>query len=112
MKRNGRAIGILRLAGRLGVGVLSSLVFVLIAIQFGRIVRENVAMANDLSGINADVRALQLRRRDQVREIHRLADPQGAIPEIHDRLKLVAPNEAIIFLKSAPPERSVPTASR
>ncbi|HEY5258098.1 MAG TPA: hypothetical protein VIJ12_06920 [Candidatus Baltobacteraceae bacterium] len=112
MKRNARAIGILRLAGRLGVGALSSLVFVLIAIQFARIVRENVAMATNLSSIKSDVRALQVRRRDQVREIRRLADPQGAIPEIHDRLKLVAPNEAIIFVKPAPPERSVPTSNR
>lgn len=99
MKRRSRAFDALRLAGRLGVGALSSLIFVLIAIQFGRIVRENVMMANRLSTVNADVTALQLRRRDQLREIKRLADPRGAIPEIHDRLKMVGPNEAIVFIK-------------
>jgi cell division protein FtsB len=99
MKRRSRASDLLRLAGRLGVGALSSLIFVLIAIQFGRIVQENVSMANRLASVNADVAALQSRRRDQLREIKRLADPRGAVPEIHDRLKMVGPNEAIVFIK-------------
>jgi cell division protein FtsB len=89
----------LALAGRLGVGALSSLIFVLIAIQFGRIIRENIAMANQLSAVKTDIRDLQLRRRDQLRQIKRLADPRGAVPEIHDRLKMVGPNEAIVFIK-------------
>lgn len=99
MKRRSRASNMLALAGRLGVGALSSLIFVLIAIQFGRIIRENVAMANQLSAVKTDIRDLQLRRRDQLRQIKRLADPRGAVPEIHDRLKMVGPNEAIIFIK-------------
>ena len=99
MTRRSRASDILRFAGRLGVGALSSLIFVLIAIQFGRIVQENVAMAHRLAGVNADVQRLQVRRGDQLREIERLADPRGAVPEIHDRLKMVAPNEAIVFIK-------------
>lgn len=99
MKRRSRASDMLALAGRLGVGALSSLIFVLIAIQFGRIIRENIAMANQLSAVKTDIRDLQLRRRDQLRQIKRLADPRGAVPEIHDRLKMVGPNEAIVFIK-------------
>jgi cell division protein FtsB len=99
VKRRSRASDMLALAGRLGVGALSSLIFVLIAIQFGRIIRENIAMANQLSAVKTDIRDLQLRRRDQLRQIKRLADPRGAVPEIHDRLKMVGPNEAIVFIK-------------
>ncbi|HVS45424.1 MAG TPA: hypothetical protein VMS32_02045 [Verrucomicrobiae bacterium] len=111
MKRRSRAFDTLRLVGRLGVGALSSLVFVLIAIQFARIVQENLAMANKLSSVNADVRDMQVRRREQLREIKRLADPRGAVPEIHDRLKMVAPNEAIVFIKRATRARSAPSAN-
>ncbi|MBV8148061.1 MAG: hypothetical protein JO092_03095, partial [Candidatus Eremiobacteraeota bacterium] len=50
----------------------------------------------------ADVAGLERRRMQQQRELVRLEDPLGAVPEIHDRLRLVRPNEAIIFLNPAP----------
>jgi hypothetical protein len=60
-------------------------------------------MAHELSTVNSDIDALRLRHEEQLRELHRLEDPDGAIPEIHDRLRLVRPNEAIIFVSPAPP---------
>jgi len=40
-----------------------------------------------------------VKRRVSTREIRRLSDPRGAVPEIHDRLHLVGDKEAIIYLK-------------
>lgn len=78
------------------------LVLTLVGVQFARVVGENVAMANELNHVSSDISELQKHRDEELRELHRLADPEGAIPEIHDRLRLVRPNEAIIFLSPAP----------
>ena len=78
------------------------LVFTLMGVQFARVIGENVAMANELSGVNRDITALQARKAVQLRELRRLRDPDGPVPEIHDRLRLVRPNEAIIFVSPAP----------
>lgn len=102
MKRHPRASGFLHLAGRLGVAVFAALVFLLVGIQFARVIGENVAMARELASVQNDIKVLEARKRTQLRELRRLADPDGAIPEIHDRLRLVRPNEAIIFIKPSP----------
>jgi len=93
---------VLRLAGRITAAALGLLVAVLVAIQFGRAIGENVAMARQLSSIRADVATLEKRRLQQHREIARLRDPEGAIPEIHDRLRMVRANETIIFVSPVP----------
>jgi hypothetical protein len=67
-----------------------------------RVIDENVALARDLNSTQSDIVSLQNRREMQIRELRRLQDPDGAVPEIHDRLKLVKPNEAIIFVSPAP----------
>lgn len=100
--RRPRASLLLRLAGRITAAAVALLVFTLIGVQFARVIGENVAMANELSGVNSDISALQERHALQLRELRRLRDPNGAVPEIHDRLRLVLPNEAIIFVSPAP----------
>ena len=53
--------------------------------------------------LRSDIGALEQRReRSAARAAHGCAIPQGAIPEIHDRLRLVRPNEQIIFVSPAP----------
>jgi cell division protein FtsB len=89
----------LRFFSRLAVAAMVLVVLAMVSIQFARIVNENVAMARSLSSAQRDIAALQHRRRSEQREIHRLMDPNGAVPEIHDRLHLVAPNETIIYVK-------------
>ena len=101
-RRRSRASLLLRLAGRITASAVALLVFTLIGVQFARVIGENVAMASQLSGVNSDISALQARRQRQLRELLRLRDPEGAVPEIHDRLRLVRPNEAIIFVSPAP----------
>lgn len=91
----------MKLARRVVFTIVSVAVFTLVSLQFAHIIDANVAMARSLSGARRDIVALQVRRRKQEREIHRLLDPDGAVPDIHERLHLLRPNEAIIYLKPA-----------
>jgi cell division protein FtsB len=102
LKRRTRAQLVLRFAGRLTAAVLALLISTLVGVQFARAIGENVAMAGDLSSVQGDIVSLKKRLAAQRRELARLQDPQGAIPEIHDRLRLVRPNEVIIFVSPAP----------
>jgi cell division protein FtsB len=93
---------VLRFAGRVTATALALLIVTLVAIQFARAMGENLTAARELSSIHVDITALERRRDEQQRELRRLRDPQGAIPEIHDRLRLVRPNEALIFVSPQP----------
>jgi cell division protein FtsB len=102
VKRHTRAQLLLRFAGRFTAAVLALLVSTLVGVQFARVLGENVAMAHDLSSVRTDIASLEKRRAQQLRELHRLEDPEGTVPEIHDRLRLVRPDEVIIFVSPAP----------
>jgi hypothetical protein len=72
------------------------------------VIGRNIALAHELRDVERDVAALHVKRTQQQRDIVRLSDPQGAVPEIHDRLHLVGDREAIIYLKrgkAAPPDQ-------
>lgn len=94
-----RTAQIFRLLSRLAVAGLVLAAATLVSIQFAHIVGENIAMARSLSSVQRDIGVLAHRKRSEQREIKRLMDPQGAIPEIHDRLHLVGPHETIIYVK-------------
>ena len=100
MKRKGRSHQGLRLFSRLAVAMISLIVFGLVGIQFAHIIDRNVAMARSLHDVQIDVEALKARKRAQERELLRLSDPEGSIPDIHDRLRLVGPHETIIYLRA------------
>jgi cell division protein FtsB len=103
MKQRGlSARFLLRFIGRFFAISIGVLVILLVGVQFARAIDQNVAMARELSSVHTDIDALKLRREHQLRELHRLEDPEGAVPEIHDRLRLVRPNETIIFVSPAP----------
>ena len=97
--RRKKPAGMLRLFSRLAVAVFGLVLFTLVSVQFARIVNEDIAMARSLASVQRDVAVLRERNRREQREILRLSDPEGAIPEIHDRLHLVQPGEAIIYIK-------------
>jgi cell division protein FtsB len=103
-----RARPILRLAGRITATGLALLIVTLVAIQFARAIGENLAASHELSSIRIDISALERRRSEQQQELRRLRDPQGVIPEIHDRLRLVRPNETLIFISPQPAAPGVP----
>lgn len=93
---------VFRLLGRVGATLVALVIFTLVGVQFARVIHQNVALAQELSSTQADVSALQARKQWQLRELRRLEDPEGAVPDIHDRLRLVRRNEAIIFVSPAP----------
>lgn len=88
-----------RLSGRIGVVCVALVAFSVIGVQYARVIGRNVALAHELRDVERDVVTLRARKTQQERDIRRLSDPRGAIPEIHDRLHLVGDKEAIIYLK-------------
>jgi hypothetical protein len=94
-----RGAALLRVFGRIGVVCLALVAFSLIGVQYARVIGRNLALAHELRDVEHDTIALRSKRAQQERDIRRLSDPHGAIPEIHDRLHLVGDHEAIIYLK-------------
>lgn len=90
---------LIRALGRIGVVCVALVVLSLIGVQYARVIGRNVALASQLHAVQTDVAGLKARHVQQQREIRRLSDPHGAIPEIHDRLHMVGDKEAIIYLK-------------
>jgi cell division protein FtsB len=97
-----RTTAVLRLAGRIVALAFGLLAATLVVTQFARAIGENLNAARQLSSIRSDIATLERRRDEQQLELRRLRDPQGAIPEIHDRLRLVRPNETLIFVSPQP----------
>ncbi len=91
--------GIVRLGARAGIALVVAVVVTTIVAQYAHIIGRNVTYAAELHDVQRDIAALEEKRAAQQREIARLSDPHGAIPEIHDRLHLVGDKEAIIYLK-------------
>jgi cell division protein FtsB len=109
VKRRTRASLIVRFLSRVGATTLALLVFTLVAIQFARVIHQNIALSRELAATQNDITQLDAHRAWQLRQLRRLQDPQGAIPEIHDRLRLVRANEAIVFVSPLPSPDSSPT---
>ncbi|HTV72956.1 MAG TPA: hypothetical protein VME66_04535 [Candidatus Acidoferrales bacterium] len=76
----------------------------LVAVQYWRLFEQNLSLSAQFASAEQDVTALRTLREQQLREIRRLSDPQGAIPEIHDRLRMVGKNEALIYVIPPPTE--------
>ena len=90
---------VLRALSRAGVVSVALVAIALIGVQYARVIGRNIALAHELRDVERDVVTLRARKTQQERDIRRLSDPRGAIPEIHDRLHLVGDKEAIIYLK-------------
>jgi hypothetical protein len=93
----------LRLGARAGVVLFIGALALMFVAQYVHIIHRNVAYALELRDVQRDIAVLEKKRIGQQREIARLSDPEGAIPEIHDRLHLVGDHEAIIYLKHHAP---------
>ena len=94
-----KARAAVRIGARAGAVLFVGVLALMIAAQYVHIIHRNVSYAMQLHDVQNDIAALQQKRGAQQREIARLSDPEGAIPEIHDRLHLVGDHEAIIYLK-------------
>jgi hypothetical protein len=84
---------------RLGVTLIGGTFAILVTVQYARIIESNGTYVQQVHDVQRDIGALEQKRDRQLRQIRRLSDPQGSIPEIHDRLHLVGDHEAIIYLK-------------
>jgi hypothetical protein len=95
-------VTILERAGRVGLAVSALALAAIVAIQYEGIIVRNFSMSHELAASRSETAALREKRRKQLRQIQRLSDPRGSIPEIHDRLHLVTPHEELIYLKGVP----------
>jgi cell division protein FtsB len=102
VNRRARARSVVRLAGRITVLALGLLISTLVGVQFARVADENFTLARQLSSVRTQIADLEKRRTEQRRELQRLRDPEGVVPEIHDRLRMTRPNEEIIFVRPVP----------
>jgi len=102
----------MRMAARIGAFVLVVAVFATIAIQFEGILAKNVALSHEITASQAQIDGLREREREQRRTLERLSDPRGAIPEIHEKLKLVGPHEEIIYVRGLPTPTPQPETNR
>jgi len=97
-----------RLAGRVAATAFGIGAVALIAVQFEGIVAKNVAVAMDVRASRAQIASFLSREAMQRRTIARLRNAQGAVPEIHDKLRLVGPNEEIIYIRGETPGSQTP----
>jgi hypothetical protein len=95
--------GALRTLGRIGVVCVALVILSLVGAQYAHVIGRNIALARQIHDVEHDVAVLKAHRIQQQRDIRRLSDPRGSIPEIHDRLHLVGDKEAIIYLKRGHP---------
>ncbi|HEY0381210.1 MAG TPA: hypothetical protein VGC72_03320 [Candidatus Elarobacter sp.] len=98
-----KSSSLVRALGRMGVIGVGAIALSLIGVQYAHVIGRNTALAHQLHAVEHDIVDLKARRAQQQREIRRLSDPHGAVPEIHDRLHLVGDHEAIIYLKHGRP---------
>jgi cell division protein FtsB len=100
-------IGLVQAAGRVVLALVALGLVAVVGLQVARVVRRNVVLASELHTVTRQVSELQHRRVAEERTIRRLRDPAGTIPEIHDRLHLTRPDEAIIYVRGS----GIPTSA-
>ncbi len=93
---------VLRLAGRILLALAICAVVVLSSMEFAQRIGQNLALARELSHSQRDVRMLVARRDQQLREIRRLQRPEGVVPYIYRRLRMVRPGQTLIYLVPTP----------
>ncbi|MBD5657293.1 MAG: hypothetical protein IAI50_19250 [Candidatus Eremiobacteraeota bacterium] len=94
---------IARFAGRLAMlGAVAGIVAI-VGMQFEGIVVRDLTLAHDLAASRADNETIRATPSAQRETIRRLGDPRGAIPEIHEKLRLVGPHEEIFYVRSPHP---------
>ncbi len=101
-RRRGRVPPIVRLAGRV-CATLGLFAFVAFgSLGFAQRIEQNVALARELARTQHDIRALRIRQAEQLREMGRLQQPDGVVPYIYRRLRMVRPGQTLIYLVPAP----------
>ena len=100
--------GRLRVGSRIAIALGAMAMLVLVAMQVEVVVAKNVAIVRDLRDTQDDIAALRRREREQEHALFRLRDARGAIPEIHDKLRLVGPHEELFSVRGLPDPTPAP----
>ncbi len=91
-----------RSARRLAALAVGSVVVLLVAAQFARVVGTDIKLESELRQTRTHIAAYERRDVRLRRRIARLRTARGAIPEIHERLRMLAPNERMILVEPPP----------
>jgi cell division protein FtsB len=98
----------LRAASRIGLAFAALALLAVFAVQYWNAIARNFALSAALARTRTQIAELDERRNEQRREIRRLQDPEGAVPEIHRLLQRFKPGETRIFLWGAPTPAPTP----
>jgi cell division protein FtsB len=101
-RRRSRVPPLLRLAMRVAGTLAACTVIALGTREFVVRIGENIALARELARTQHDVRSLQAQRAEDAREIRRLQQPQGVVPYIYRRLRMVRPGQTLIYVVGTP----------
>lgn len=101
-RRRGRPSPLLRLAGRVALTIAGCALLAFGSMEFAQRIGQNLALAQELSRSQHDIRALDARKAEQLREMRRLQRPEGLVPYIYHRLRMVKPGQTLIYLVPAP----------
>ncbi|NNM98699.1 MAG: hypothetical protein HKL91_02735 [Candidatus Eremiobacteraeota bacterium] len=93
---------LVRSARRLAAIAVGSVFVLLVAAQFARVVGTDLKLASDLRQTHAQIATYERRDVRLRRRIVRLRTARGAIPEIHERLRMLAPNERMVIVEPRP----------
>ena len=72
---------------------------IVIVAQYARLVARNVQFVAQLHAMQDGVQHLEARKLIQEQEIRRLSTAEGVMPEIHQHLWMVRPDEELIYVR-------------
>lgn len=81
---------------------VGSVFLLLVAAQFARVITTDVKLSSDLHQTRIQIARYERRDARLRRRIGRLRTARGAIPEIHERLRMLAPNEHMVLVEPLP----------
>ncbi len=74
---------------------------VVMGVQSARVIERNISVSRQVAQEDQQIQSLQEQKNIELRAIARLQRPDGAVPEIHNRLKYAQDNEAVVFVRHA-----------
>jgi len=93
---------LVRSTRRFAALAVGSVFMLLVAAQFARVVGTDLKLESDLRQTRTQIATYERRDVRLRRRIARLRTARGAIPEIHERLRMLAPNERMVLVEPRP----------
>ncbi len=93
---------LVRFLRRFAALAVGSVFLLLVVAQFARVIGTDIRLGSDLHQTRATIARYERRDARLRRRIARLRTARGAIPEIHERLRMLAPNEHMVLVEPPP----------